>query len=123
MKKTIDNDNASQVPVNSLSKEKGRVLHLPHFYIYHRRKPDQIRVVFACSAAFKNESLNKNLLQDPDHLNLLIGVLTRFRKEVAFTCDIEKKVHSFYANPKDRNFPRFWGSKTWTSQSQLLNTE
>ena len=35
LKKTLDNDHASQVPVNQLSKEKGKVLHLPHFHIYH----------------------------------------------------------------------------------------
>ena len=29
-----------------LSKEKGKVLHLPHFHIHHPRKPDQIRVGF-----------------------------------------------------------------------------
>ena len=124
MTKRIDNDHASQVPVDQLSKEKGKVLHLPHFHIYHPRKPDQIGVVFACSATFKNESLNEHLLQGPDQSNFLIGVLIRLRKEeVAFTCDIEKKVHSFYANPKDSNFLHFWGSKTTTSQSQLLNTE
>ena len=53
MKNTIDNDHAGQVPVDQLSKEKGKVLHLPHFHIYHSRKPEQIRVVFGCSAAFK----------------------------------------------------------------------
>ena len=57
MKKTLDNDHASQVPVDQLSKEKVKVLHLPHFHIYHPRKPDQIRVAFACSAALKNESV------------------------------------------------------------------
>ena len=62
MKKTIDNDHANQVPVDQLNKEKGKVLHLPHFDTYHPRKLDQIGVVFACSATFKNESLNKHLL-------------------------------------------------------------
>lgn len=57
---------------------------------------------------FENESLNKHLLQGPDQLNSLIGVLTRLRKEeVAFTCDIEQMFHSFYVTPKDRNFLRF----------------
>ena len=58
MKKTLDDDHASQVPVDQLSTEKGKVLHLPtSTYYYPRfRKPDQIRVVFACSATFENES-------------------------------------------------------------------
>ena len=108
MKKTLDNGHASRVPVDQLSTEKGKVWHLPHFHVYHPRKPDQIRVVFDCSAVFENESLNKHLLQGLDQLNSLIGVLTRFRKEeVAFTCDIEQMFHSFYVTPKDRNFLRF----------------
>ena len=108
MKKTLDNGHASRVPVDQLSTEKGKVWHLPHFHVYHPRKPDQIRVVFDCSAVFENESLNKHLLQGPDQLNSLIRVLTRFRKEeVAFTCDIELMFHSFYVTPKDRNFLRF----------------
>ena len=91
MKKTLDNGHASRVPADQLRTEKGKVWHLPHFHVYHPTKPDQIRVVFDCSAVFENESLNKHLLQCPDQLNSLIGVLTRFRKEeVAFTCDIEQ---------------------------------
>lgn len=72
------------------------------------KKPDQIRVVFDCSAIFNNESLNKHLLQGPDQLNSLVGVLTRFRKEaVAFTCDIEQMFHSFFVSPGHRNYLRF----------------
>ena len=108
MKKTLDNGHTSRVSVDQLSTEKGKVWHLPHFHVYQPRKLDQIRVVFDCSAVFENESLNKHLLQGPDQLNSLIGVLTRFRKEeVAFTCDIEQMFHSFYVTPKDRNFLRF----------------
>ena len=98
MKKTLDNAHASRVPVDQLSTEKGEVWHLPHFHAYHPRKPDPIQVMFDCSAVFENESLNKHLLQDPDQLNSLIGVLTRFRKEeVAFTCDI-KQMFQFLVN-------------------------
>ena len=82
--------------------------YLLHFNVYHPRKPDQIRVVFDCSAVFENESLNKHLLQGPDLLNSLVGVLTCFRKEeVAFSCDVKKMFHSFYVNPKHRDFLRF----------------
>ena len=108
MKKTLDNGQATRVPVDQLSTEKGKVWHLPHFHVYQPRKLDQIRVLFDCSAVFENESLNKHLLQGPDQLNSLIGVLTRFRKEeVAFTCDIEQMFHSFYVTPKDSNFLHF----------------
>ena len=43
----------------------GRINYVPHHGVYHPRKPDQIRVVFDCSANYKGTSLNKNLLQGP----------------------------------------------------------
>ena len=48
---------------------------------YHPKKQDQIRIVFDCSAVFQDQSLNKHLLQGPDIMNGLAGVLSRFRKE------------------------------------------
>ncbi|KAK3745741.1 hypothetical protein QZH41_006276 [Actinostola sp. cb2023] len=103
MQKNLDRGHASRVPVDQLTTTPGKVWYLPHFNVYHPRKPDQIRVVFDCSAVFDNESLNEHLLQGPDQLNSLIGVLTRFRKEeVAFTCDIEQMFHSFYLPTNSR---------------------
>ena len=107
MKKALDNDHASQVPVYQLSTQKAKYCTFPTSTNYHPRKPDQIQDVFTCSAAFENESLKKYLLQGPDQFNSLIGLLTRFRKEVSFTCDIAQMFHSFYANLKDRNSLRF----------------
>ena len=80
-KKTLDNGHASRVPVDKLSTAEGKVWYLPHFKVYHPRKPGQIRVLSDCSAVFENEWLNKHLVQGPDQLNSLIGVLTRFRKD------------------------------------------
>ena len=71
MKKTLDNGHASRVPVDQLATAKGKAWFLPHFHVYHLRKPDQIRVVFDCSAVYGNESLNKHLLQGPDSAELL----------------------------------------------------
>lgn len=90
MKKTLNNGHASRVLVDQLTTAKCQAWYLPHFHVYHLRKPDQIRVMFDCSAVYENKSLNKHFLQGPDQLNSLIGVLTHFRKEaVALTCDIE----------------------------------
>ena len=69
MKKTLDNDHASQVPVYQLSTEKAKYFTFPTSTYYHPRKPGLIRYVFACTAAFENESLNKHLLQGPDQFN------------------------------------------------------
>ena len=74
--------------------------------------------MFDCSAVYENESLNKHLLQGPDQLNSLTGVLTRFRKEeVAITCDIEQMFHSFYVNPDDRDYLRF----LWFANNDLTS--
>lgn len=80
-RKTLDNGHASRVPVDQLSTAEDKVSYLPYFNIYHPRKPGQIRVVLDCSAVFENESLNKHLVQGPDQLKSLIGVLKRFRKD------------------------------------------
>ncbi|KAK3735268.1 hypothetical protein QZH41_001047 [Actinostola sp. cb2023] len=107
-RKTLDRSHASQVPSDQLHTADGKVWYLPHFNVYHPKKPNQIRVVFDCSAVFENESLNQHLLQGPDLMNPLIGVLTRFRKEeVAIVCDIEQMFHSFFVNPEHKDFLRF----------------
>ena len=49
--------------------------------MYHRSKPGNIRVVFDCSAEFKEISLNKNLMSGPDLTNQIVGVLTRFHED------------------------------------------
>ena len=108
MQKIVDRQHASRVPADELTGSPGKVWYLPHFDIYHPKKPNQVRVVFDCSAVFCNESLNRNLLQGPDQLNSLVAVCTRFRKDdVALTCDVEQMFHSFYVNPASRDFLHF----------------
>ena len=108
MQKIFDKNHASPVPLEELKTSAGQVWYLPHFDIYHPKKQDQIRIVFDCSAVFQDQSLNKHLLQGPDMMNGLVGVLSRFRKEeTAVTCDIEQMFHSFHVNPEHRDFLRF----------------
>ena len=108
MQKIFDRQHASRFPGDELTGPPGKFWYLPHFDVYHPKKPNQVRVVFDCSAVFCNESLNRNLLQGPDKLNSLVGVLKRFRKEdVALTCDVEQMFHSFYVNPASRDLLRF----------------
>ena len=83
--------------------------YLPLFGVYHPKKRDQIRGVFDASAKYQNISLNDVLLQGPDLINNLIGILLRFRKDVvAISADIEKMFYSFLVEEKDRNFLRFF---------------
>lgn len=77
---------------------------IPHFGVFHPRKPDKIRVVFDCSAKSEGTALNDYLLQGPDHINSLL----RFRHEkVAFSCDIERMFHQFRVEPADRRYLKF----------------
>ena len=83
------------------------VWYLPHHGVYHPFKK-KIRVVFDCSAKFKGVSLNDTLLQGPDLLNPLVGVLCRFRNEpVAFIGDIEAMFHQVRVIPEHQNYLRF----------------
>ena len=85
-----------------------KVWYLPHFGVYHPRKPNQIRVVFDSSCELQGVSLNKEFLAGPDLINNLLGVLMRFRQENhGVMCDIEQMFYAFHVNPEHRNFLRF----------------
>ena len=68
----------------------GTVWYLPHHMVHNPKKPDKVRVVFDCKASYQGVSLNSQVLQGPDLLNMLLGVLLRFRQyPVAVMSDIE----------------------------------
>ena len=93
-----------------------RKWYLPHHGVYHPKKPDKLRVVFNCSIEHRGEVLNRHLLQGPDFMNNLVGVLCRFRrKQVALTCDIEAMFHQVRVREEDRDYLRF----LWWPQSDL----
>ncbi|XP_067941083.1 uncharacterized protein [Watersipora subatra] len=82
--------------------------YIPHFGVFHPRKPDRIRVVFDCAAKVGEVSLNDFLLQGPDHMNDLQGILLRFRlNPVAFMGDIERMFHQFKVKPEHQDYLRF----------------
>ena len=72
---------AERVPKDHLRIRDGKINFVPHTGVYHPKKPDQIRVVFDCSAQFEGVSLNDCLLQGPDVTNGLLVVLCRFCQE------------------------------------------
>ena len=47
---------------------------LPHHPVFHPKKPEKTRVVFGCSAKYRDTSLNGQLSQGPDLTNSLVGV-------------------------------------------------
>ena len=108
MNKIISKRHASKVDDKTSESSSGKAWYLPHFPIYNPQKPDQVRVVFDCSDTFEGESLNKHILQGPDLMNKLVGVLTRFRQEeIAITCDVEQMFHNFMVSETHRDYLRF----------------
>ena len=90
MNDIINHGYAEEVPQSSDPPD-GKVSYIPHHGVYYPKKPNKIRVVFDCSSKFNGVSLNDILLQGPDLLNGLVGVLCRFRKEnIVVSCDVEK---------------------------------
>jgi len=80
-----------------------------------------VRVVFDCAARFRGNSLNDELLQGPDVMNSLVGVLIQFRKErVAIVSDMEAMFHQVRVDAKDHNALRFiWWPDGDMSQSPI----
>ncbi|GAA6081882.1 uncharacterized protein LOC113055348, partial [Tachysurus ichikawai] len=110
MEEVIERGDAEEVQNKGKDGEKW---YIPHHGVYHPKKPDKLCVIFDCSAKYQGTSLNDHLLQGPDLINNLTGVLVRFRQHsVALMCDVEKMFHQFHVKKDDRNFLRFlWWKK------------
>ena len=117
----ISKGHATPVPSEEIHGQRGHVWYLPHFGVYHPKKPTKVRVVFDASAEFDGVSLNKVLLPGPDLMNSLLGVLIRFRRErVGVMCDLEQMFYSFYVNPEHRDYLRFLWYKDNDPQKQVI---
>ena len=75
-------------------------------------KKRKLRIVFDCAACFGGKSLNDELMQGPDLMNSLVGVLHRFQqKSIAILGDVEAMFHQVKVAPSDCNALRFlWWS-------------
>ena len=74
----------------------------------HMKKPEKFRMVFDCAAQYGQTSLNSSIMQGPDLMNSLIGVLLRFRlHETAITSDIEGMFHQIRVCEEHRDLLRF----------------
>lgn len=71
-------------------------------------KPGKVRVVFDCAANYQGISLNSQLLQGPDLMNNLVGVVMRVRQEqIALAADIEAMFHQVRVCEEDCDALRF----------------
>ncbi len=100
---------AEMIPEEERDRSDGHVWYLPHHPVFHATK-GKIRVVFGCSAKYRDVSLNSQLLPGPNLTNtlVLVGVLLRFRQEpVAIMSDIEAMFHQVHVVPEHRDYLRF----------------
>ena len=82
--------------------------YIPHHGIQNPNKTGKLRVVFDSAAYFNNSCLNDHLISGPDLLNILVGVLLRFRVgKYAAVSDIEQMSHQINVRPEDQDAVRF----------------
>ncbi|XP_067934975.1 uncharacterized protein [Watersipora subatra] len=105
---TFMNDIISKGEAVHVQTESDTSWYIPHFGVFHPKKPDKIRVVFDCAAKVGGVSLNDFLLQGPDHMNDLQGILLRFRiHPIAIMGDIERMFHQFKVSAHHQDYLRF----------------
>jgi hypothetical protein len=67
-----------------------------------------VRIVLDCAAKYKGKSLNDEVLQGPDLLNSLVGILLRFREQpIAFAADVEMMYYQVKVMQDHRDVLRF----------------
>nr|XP_039261943.1 uncharacterized protein LOC120338077 [Styela clava] len=97
------------------TESEGQIWYINHHGVHHPEKK-KIRVVFDCSSKFQGICLNDVLLQGPDLANNLVGVLSRFRKNVvAVQGDIRSMFLQVKVPEKHRNYLRFF----WWEDSDI----
>ena len=104
IQESLDRGFAEAVPPHQ-GKE-GSVWYIPHHGV--PKDKNDVRVVFDCSAEYKGNNLNGILLQGPNLINTLIGIILRFRSSpVGLSCDIKKMYYNFFVNEEHRDLLRF----------------
>ena len=107
MQSYIDEGHARKVPESEIETS-NITWTLPHFPVTQQKK-GKVRIVFDCAAKFKGSSLNDMLMQGPDLVNNLLGVLLRFRQEpIALCADIKSMFHQVKVTSSDAHALRFY---------------
>ena len=76
--------------------------YVPHLPVLNPNKPDKVRRVCNAASKFGGVSLNDNLMAGPDLLQLLIGIIFRFReKKIAWRADVEAMFLQVKVPPAD----------------------
>lgn len=96
------------------SRDYVKVWYLPHFPVFNQMKPDKLRIVFDAAATANGMSLNDALVQGPDFLKPLPGVLFKFRQgAIGFIGDIKEMFHRIRIKEEDVSCQRIlWRNVT-----------
>ena len=72
----------------------GSTWYLLHHSVLYPLKPEKVRIVFDCAAQYEGISINRKLIQGPDHTNKLVGVLINFHEDkIALVADVQGMFH------------------------------
>ena len=98
---------AEEVPKEEIESNR-RIWYIPHHPVFNPKKPEKLRIVYDCAASYSGVSLNQVLMQGPDLVNSIVGVLTRFRREkIAIVADVEAMFYQVRVSQRDRDCLRF----------------
>lgn len=95
----IEKGYATEVPKSKTNSK--RVWYLPHHPVINEHKPGKVHVVLDCTATYQGKSLYTELLQGPDLMNSLVGVLLRFRQDKNIAAEIESMFHQVRVTEDD----------------------
>ena len=119
IRKFLDHDFAKKLDGPIDFKEKG-TWYIPHHAVINEKKGKKVRVVFDCAATYQGKSLNDMVLQGPDLVNSLLGILFRFRiKSIALISDVESMYCRVRVYPDDQRMLRFiwWENEDFTKEA------
>jgi hypothetical protein len=80
MGKLLEKGHAQKLSPEESEVHGQRTWFLPHHSVVHPQKPEKVCAVFDAAAKTDGVSLNSQLMQGPDFINSLLGVLLRFRE-------------------------------------------
>ena len=91
------------VECDGTEEDSSKAWFLPHFAVRNPNKPGKVRLVFDAAARSGGVSLNDRLIEGPDLLKSLPGILFRFRERpIAVTADIEEMFLQVKIRPEDQ---------------------
>ena len=108
MEKMISDGHFRKLSENEAQEEHKNVWYLPLLAVQNQKKPNKVRLVLDAAAKSNGKSLNDFLLQGPDHMNSIPGILCRWReKRVAVTSDVIAMFSQIKVREEDRPILRF----------------